>query len=606
MIDPKRALLLQFCCTCLVALPCVFLVNMAQAQTDRETATVVKGAQSNVTAMVVQKLQMNLATIEKRTPWKVGDDKRPVNPRQHHGREDRVRRVPKARAQIDSLLAFQTRASAVAAAPAISVPILQFDGQGFSGVNPPDMTGDVGVNFYIQAINDSGGTLYTVYKKQDGSVAAGPFALSDLGGPSGKGDPIVLYDHLAKRWVLSEFAASGNKLIIYVSQTSDPISGGWFNYVFDTPHFPDYPKYGVWPDAYYVTSNERDGPAVYALDRSKMLAGDPGAPPSMQRFVANELEGFGFQALTPCDLDGAAPPAGSPNYVMRHRDDEVHNFGANDGSQDFLDLYEFHVDWTDSDNSTLSGPVGVPIAEFDSDLSGLLSFSCFPQKNSSVRLDPLREVIMNRLQYRNFGTHETLVGSFVTDVNGSDHGGVRWFEMRKSPGVAWHIHQEGTYAPDSHHRWMSSIAMNGRGDIAMGYNITSNTMFPGLRYVGRLSSDPMGTMVQGERVFAKGTGANSSIRYGDYSALTVDPTNDSVFWFTGEYNKTGNWSTRIGTFKFEQPDPDETDDGPDDEVDGDQESDESIDKIKNRLESLEGDMQELKDNVKKILDVIGN
>ena len=414
-------------------------------------------------------------------------------------------------------------------------------------MNPPDTVGDVGKDFYIQAINDASGTRYAVYQKSDGALVAGPFLLSSLGGPAGRGDPIVLYDHLAERWLLSEFAATGNVLSIYISRTDNPITGGWFNYQFTTPNFPDYPKYGVWPDAYYVTSNEDDGPAVYALDRAKMLAGDPA---TMQRFLASQLMGFGFQSLTPADVDGPGPPAGSPHYVLRHRDDEAHNVGANDPSQDFLDIYEVHIDWSNPASSSLTGPIGIPVAEFDSDLSGLLSFACFPQQGSSIRLDPLREVIMWRVQYRNFGTHETMVGSFVTDVDGSDHGGVRWFELRKASGGSWHVHQEGTYAPDSHNRWMSSIAMDGSGNIALAYNVSSTTLFPGLRYAGRLASDAMGTMPHGEHVLIDVHAANASNRYGDYTSLNVDPVSDEVFWYTGQYNQAANWSTRFGAFRF--------------------------------------------------------
>ncbi len=476
-------------------------------------------------------------------------------------------RIPKPAPKRDPLLGFQSRMAAVGMLRAFDPPVLNFEGQGFNGVNPPDMVGDVGTRYYIQAINAPDGARYAIYRKSDGALEAGPFLMSDLGGPTGLGDPIVLYDHLADRWLLSEFGADDNLLIVYISRTNDPISGGWFGYQFPTPHFPDYPKYGVWPDAYYVTTNESDGPAIYALDRAEMLDGDPAR---LQRFLAPELNGFGFQALTPCDLDGPAPPAGSPHYLLRHHDDEVHNVGANDPTQDFLDLYEFRVDWTEPANSTLTGPTGIPISEFDSDLCGLVSFSCFPQQGSSIRLDPLREVIMWRVPYRNFGTHETIVGSFVTDVDGDDHGGVRWFELRKDSTQGWHIHQEGTYAPDGNDRWMSTIAMDGSGNIALGYNVTSVTSFPGLRYVGRLESDPMGTMPIQEQTLIAGAGANTSFRYGDYSALSIDPNDDRLFWFTGQYNPQSRWSTRIGAFRFQDSD-DDGPDGDDPDIDGEPE-----------------------------------
>ncbi len=526
------------------------LIGQARGQEERPLPTVMTGP-AVISADEVQEIETDLAELPKLEPWAEGDPISETNPRRHYDREGRVQRVPQPAPRADVLLGFQARAEAVADIRALDPPLLSFAGQGFTGVNPPDTTGDVGKDHYIQAINAGDGTRYTVYKKSDGSVAAGPFRLSDLGGPgvSGRGDPIVLYDQLAGRWLLSEFASSPvNGLHVYISKTSDPVSGGWHHYRFDTPNFPDYPKYGVWPDAYYVTSNESDGPAVYALQREKMLNGQSA---KMQRFLATQLFGFGFQALTPSDVDGPAPPTGAPNYVLRHRDDEVHNFGSNDASQDFLDLYEFHVDWADPTKSTFSGPVGVPVSEFDSDLNGLTAFNCFPQMGSTVRLDPLREVIMFRLQYRNFGAHESIVGSFVTDVSGSDHGGVRWFELRKVPGGSWHVHQEGTFAPDSHHRWMSSVAMNGAGDVALMYNVSSTTMFPSLRYTGRLASDAMGTMPHGEQALIDGTAPNNSFRYGDYAGLSVDPEDDRTFWMTGEYNAASSWTTRIGAFRFE-------------------------------------------------------
>src|SRR5262249_35961528 len=155
-----------------------------------------------------------------------------------------------------------------------------------------------------------------------------------------------------------------------------------------------------------------------------------------------------------------------------------HNSGANNIHQDFLDLYEFKVDWTTPANSSLSGPVAVPVSEFDSHLCGLTSLNCFSQKGSTIRLDPLREVIMNRLQYRRFTDHEALIGSFVPDADGTDHGGVRWFELRRKPEESWQVFQEGTYAPDSENRWMSSIAADSKGNIAVVYNVSGSNTFP--------------------------------------------------------------------------------------------------------------------------------
>jgi hypothetical protein len=431
---------------------------------------------------------------------------------------------------------------------AFSTPLLNFAGQGFSGVNPPDTVGDVGPNHYVQMINGGSGATVTIYDKT-GGLLAGPFAVETLGTgvcATGLGDPIVLYDRLADRWLLSEFSQTANALCVYISQTPDP-TGAYFAYQFPTPGFPDYPKYGVWPDAYYVSTNEAD-PAAYAMDRTQMLAG---APATMQRFVATDLAGFGFQALIPSDLDGAVPPpAGAPNYFMRHRDDEAHNPGANDPTQDFLEIWEFHVDFVTPVNSTFTGPTNIAVSEFDSDLCGLVSFNCFPQPAPGPTLDPLREVVMWRLQYRNDGATQTLVGNLVTDVDGTDHGGIRWFELNNG-GAGWGLNQEGTYSPDANHRWMGSIAMDKDGNVALGFSESSTTLFPQISYTGRLATDPPGTLPQGEFLAIAGTGASGSNRWGDYSAMSVDPADDCTFWYTNEYATAGAWATQVTVFKFD-------------------------------------------------------
>ncbi|MFZ1699723.1 MAG: hypothetical protein WBO10_01545 [Pyrinomonadaceae bacterium] len=480
--------------------------------------------------------------------------------------------------QIDPLLVRQLEAPQ-AAPNAFTTPILSFNGQGYTNLNPPDTVGDVGPNHYVQSINGSGGSVVQIYNKSTGATIGSQFFMDGLspGGncASGAGDPIVLYDQAADRWLLSEFSGSGNQLCVYISQTPDP-AGAYFGYAFTAPSFPDYPKYGVWPDAYYVSSNETSS-AVYALDRAKMLLGQAA---TFQRFAATDLSGFGFQALTPADVDGATlPPNGSPGIFMRHRDTEVHG-PAGMPSQDILEIFAFHVDFVTPANSTFTqlpdaltvesnhlltapevGKTGTRIpelfnSEFDSSLCGLTSFSCMGMpgvaQGAGNSLDPLREVIMFRLAYRNFGTHETLVGNFVTDI-GSNIGGVRWFELRKTGAGAWSLHQEGTFAPTTtDNRWMGGISMDSAGNIALGYNISSQTIFPGIRYTGRLAGDPLGTMTQGDNVLVAGSASNGSNRYGDYSAMSVDPSDDCTFWFTGQWNDASQWKTRIGKFKFDQ------------------------------------------------------
>ncbi len=447
----------------------------------------------------------------------------------------------------DPLLALQEAAPA-AAPDGFNTPIFNLNGQGYTFVNPPDTVGDVGKNHYIQMIN-GGSTQVAVYNKATAALIQ-TFSLSSLGGcATGNGDPIVLYDQLADRWFLSEFGP-GNSLCTFVSQTPDPL-GTYYSYQFTTPSFPDYPKYGMWPDAYYATTNE-SSPAIYAMNRVAMLAG---APATSQRFTAPGLAGFSFEALTPADLDGmTAPPAGSPGIIMRHVDTEAHSVPGYPAT-DILEVWSFSVNWTTPASSTFTKVADIQTAEFDSTLCGLTSFSAMGMPGvaqcASNSLDPLREVIMNRLAYRNFGTHQALVGNLVTDI-GSNFGGVRWFELRKTGAGAWTLYQEGTYAPTTtDNRWMGGIAQDGSGNIALAYNVSSQTIYPSIRYAGRLASDPLGTLPQGEYTLVNGSGVNGSNRYGDYAAMSIDPFDDCTFWFTGQWNASSQWSTRIGAFKFD-------------------------------------------------------
>lgn len=497
--------------------------------------------------MVPFVIDLDLRLLPTAPPWRPGD---PVVAFSTHGEGGRATGSDAGIVAPDALVERQLSAPPVPLDPIFGLPILNIDGQGWGGVDPPDTMGTVGANHYVQTIKVPGGTLVVIHDKT-GAVVVGPFFLDSLGSGNcadGFGDPVTLYDHLADRWLLSEFSWVGKSLCVYVSQTSDPVSGGWFGYEFAGLDFPDYPKYAVWPDAYYVSTRETT-PAAYALDRTRMLAGATARPP--QRFAVPKLSGFTFQSLTPGDLDGPPPPAGAPGYFMRHRDDEFHEVTADPG-QDFLELYLFSVDWSDPGQSTFTGPVDVGLSEFDSGLCESSPFKCFDQPGGGQDLAPQREVVMWRLQYRNFGSYEALTGNLVTDVGG-DHGGIRWFELRQSGVSSWSVHQEGTYAIDSADRWMGSIAQDGFGNIALAYNVVDETanVFPGLRYTGRLATDPLGSLLQGEHSIVEGSAGNSASRYGDYAALTVDPIDDCTFWFTGEYNATELFSTRIAAFRFD-------------------------------------------------------
>lgn len=451
-------------------------------------------------------------------------------------------------------------------APTLGVPAVagSFDGvSNRNSVLPPDPTGAIGPNHYVQMVNLS----FAVYDRS-GTVLYGPVNNQTLwtgfGGPcavQNDGDPIVLYDHLADRWMLSQFALpnfpSGPFYqCIAVSQTGNPL-GAWHRYEF-TVHqtkLNDYPKFGVWPDGYYMSINQFRcgflrcswaGQGVVAFERSAMLTG------AAARMIAFDLENVdaNLGGMLPADLDGPAPPSGTPNYFALVDDD------AWGYSPDQLQIWAFQANWTTPPASTFTRAVNLNVASFNSNLCGY-SRNCIPQQGTATRVDAISDRLMYRLQYRNFGTHQTLVTNHTVDVNGADRAGVRWYELRNS-GAGWSVFQQGTHAPaDAHHRWMASAAMNGAGDIAVGYSVSSTSLFPSVRVAGRVVSDPAGMLPQAEATLVTGNGyqTHSSGRWGDYSQLSVDPTDDCTFWYTQQYYgaaSSANWRTRIGAVKLRE------------------------------------------------------
>jgi hypothetical protein len=448
-----------------------------------------------------------------------------------------------------------------AMAPELAAPVagVNFDGISATGVLPPDTVGDVGPNHYIQMVNSA----FTIYDKA-GNLLAGPTLIkglwSQFGGPcesENDGDPIVRYDHLADRWLLSQFAVPGGPQglheCIAVSRTADPVAGGWFLYDFPTvdgttgqPVFPDYPKIGVWPDAYYMGTQRgfpNSGLDVWAFDRASMLVG---APAGLVQFSVPRPSLF----LMPADLDGPPPPAGTPNFFLRQVD------GDRFGGGDRLEVFAFAVDWSNPAASTFTQIADLPTAPFDSVLcSADLLGACIPQPGVSQRLETLTVWPMWRLQYRNFGSHEAMVVNHTVDANGQDLAGIRWYELRRDPAGSWGIFQQGTLAPDETHRWMGSVAMDRDGNIALGYSVASGSVFPGLRQIGRLATDPPGTLPQAETDIIVGSGAQThpARRWGNYSSMDVDPADGCTFWYTSEYYSTtssAGWQTRIASFRY--------------------------------------------------------
>jgi len=495
-----------------------------------------------------------------------GDVAEPIPPRQITNPDALLRPRPLTPPKIDPLLELQLdsrQAERVFTTPDVNVP------GHFNTCCPPDTVGEVGPDHFVQMTNGTAsalGTAVSIYDKTGAQVVA-PFSLRDHA-PAGSGcelsdgDPIPLYDQFANRWILTNFETSGGAGVhgfcMFVSSDHDLVNSTWTVYKFPTPGaiFPDYPKFAVWPDAYYIGTNEAAHP-VYAVDRLKMLAGQPAT--MLVQNIPTTLAGFGFQITSPVDVAGPVrPPQGAPGIFIRHRDDEAHDGAATVG--DTLELFEFHADFATPGNSTLTGPTSIAVADFDSDLCGLVSFLCFPQPLTTQLLDPLREPIMQRPVYRNFGTHQSLVGNLTVDVDGNDRGGIRWFELRRASEVAtggWSTFQEGTFSPDAVNRWMGSLAIDKQGNMAIGYSVGDGTaIYPGIRYTGRTVAATLGTMDQGETSIVDGGVAQvGSERWGDYSGMTVDPVDDCTFWYTTEYMPAGAGSfdprTRIASFNFD-------------------------------------------------------
>ncbi len=446
-------------------------------------------------------------------------------------------------------------ASSTALAPLVATnPGLSFDGvgAGFPGFSvtgaPPDTNGAVGATQYVQWVN----TSFAVFNKSTGAVVYGPAAGNSLwqgfGGPcetTNSGDPVVMYDKAANRWVMTQFSINQSTSQFFqcvaVSTTSDA-TGTYRRFAYNFTGFNDYPKGGVWPDGYYLTFNMFNaagtsflGARVCAVDRNQMITAS-GTPGAIQCFQLSTTYG----GLLPADLDGAtAPPAGSPNYMVAF--DDVGNNGLN--------LWKFHVDWTNTANTTLTGPTKITSAAFSPACGG---GTCIPQPSTTQQLDSLADRLMFRLAYRNFGSYESLVVNHSVTV-GTTASGVRWYEVR-SPGATPTVFQSGTYSPDAASRWMGSIAQDQQGNMLLGYSVSSSSVRPSIRYTGRLVSDAAGTM-QAESSLMAGVGSQTGglSRWGDYSAMTIDPVDDCTFWYTNQYLKTTgsfNWSTRVGSFKF--------------------------------------------------------
>jgi len=432
------------------------------------------------------------------------------------------------------------------------------DGQGFSNINPADPSIAVGPNHIIQMINGpNGSALFSIFDKSGNQVSPQNY-MDQMPGSSynGGGDCIAWYDQLSDRFVMTEFGDSSktgikiNTLIFAVSVTNDP-TGSWYVYEFYCDSFfPDYPKYGNWHDAWYgVTRDFSDqylGNSVWAFDKAKMIAGT--SNPTLQRLRMTDADNK-YNALVPVTLAGTEkPPLGTPGIFLYYSDDEL---TASAADKDSIGMISFKVDFTDPTKSLVKTERNFPVAAFSSMVCE--SRNCAPSATGQG-YDVVSNRIMHKPSYRNFGGYQSIVANHTVDVNGNGLSGIRWYEIRHTS--TWDIKQQGTFSPQNAsacnpnqlvHRFMGSIMQNGNGQIALAYNFSSNKDDASLAFTGRNQNDPSNLMAFEETLIKKGTGYGTvASRWGDYSDIATDPSNDSIFWFTGMSGKTANtWSTTV-------------------------------------------------------------
>lgn len=447
-------------------------------------------------------------------------------------------------------------------------PIFTFDAA-TSGSTPTDPTGAVGPNHYVNAWNSA----FAIYDKE-GNVLSPPADLQTIGGTfTGEdlGDPIVFYDNFADRFVITQFSdtqfseTEQNALLVAISKGPDPVNDGWHTYRFITGTFPDYPKFSIWGDGYYVTTNQDpdevrnpDGQntglneVVFVLERDKMLLGEEA------RHLGFPLPGIrvnGFYSPAGFFAVGKeAPPVGNAPIIYFQDDAWL---GVN---EDHLKIWLVNVDWSNPMNSTIEESQNIGpsqgVTPFNSVFDGG-SFTNLSQPGNAPDVDALQGAIMYPTAYRQFPTHNSVVFNFVVDIDPSavEHAGIRWYELRQDAGGGpWSVYQEGTYAPDNSDRWCGSIGIDKNGNIGLGFTVLNDSpetpIYPSLRYTGRYAGDPLGVMTLQEESIVEGTSPDPSNRYGDYSHMSIDPVDQETFWFIGEYFGMGSRLNKVGVFKI--------------------------------------------------------
>lgn len=418
------------------------------------------------------------------------------------------------------------------------IPLKSWEGmdEASQGVSPPDPSGAAGKNHYIQMVN----VAMEIFDK-DGNNLWGPSSLSSVfPGSRDDGDPIVMYDQFADRWFISQFQTSGNKILIAISQTSDPL-GSWYYYEYSFDEFPDYPKFSIWGDGYYMTANMGVQNAV-CFERDKMIAGDPSARMVALTFPDMVTNGF-FSAL-PAHASGETLPTDHINFFYFEDDGWA-------GGIDKIKVWEMRVDWTDPDASTISVKQEIPVSPFNTEFD-VVNWEDLSQPGTSQKIDAVPNAFMYMGHYRSFSGYDaiTLCKTVDVDLSSNIQSGIRWYELRKTTDT-WTLHQEGTFSPDSESRFMGSIALDRQGNIGLAYSITSTSTFPSLKFTGRRVEDATGLMTVSESDAFNGTGSQTgNVRFGDYAQMTVDPVDGLTFWYTGEYIGNSGWETGIFSFKI--------------------------------------------------------
>jgi hypothetical protein len=461
--------------------------------------------------------------------------------------------------------ALQTAPATSAAATSAS-SFVGLDFSHFGAGWPPDPNGDVGPNNYVQTVNTSIGIFGKDGTRQAAFTFDSLFSAARTGTPcdnSNQGDPVTLYDPFGDRFIVTDFAWNDTQYgtgpfyqCMAVSKTSDPVSGGWYFYAWQTESgasIPDYPKLGVWPDGIYMSANvfattgagSFKNAQVWAFNRTQLEAGNPGAQ-GVTFALPGTVGGVSVFSLLPSNARSVtgAPPAGSPNY-----------FASIYGSY-AIRTWKFHVDWTTLANSTFTGPTNTAISTFN------VGPGTVPELGGNA-LDTLTYRLMMQNQYTNQNGRESLWLTHTVG-NGGGVAQVRWYELPVTGGAIGSVRQQSTWAPDLLNRFMPSLAVDKNGDMAIGYSVSDASMHPAIRYSGRLANDPLNQLTQAEQTLVQGAGyqcckfsdGSTNNRWGDYSAMTIDP-DGCTFWYTGEYYDASpttlsqdNWQTRIGSFQL--------------------------------------------------------